>query len=89
MRDNDWNVEDALPAYQTARAPILAKIVGASRASANWYEEFDTHMKLDAYPFALSYIRRAGRLDAARLERLAPRFTQTLREKGIALESAA
>ena len=45
-------------------------------------------MALAPWPFALSYIRRAGRLDAERLRGLAPRFAAALEEKGISLETA-
>ncbi len=89
LRDSNWNVARALPAYQAARQPILEKIVGAARRSANWYEQFDAHMALDPWRFALSYIRRAGRLDAARLRRLAPRFTDQLSRQGIDMEATA
>ena len=89
LRDADWSVAEALPAYQAARQPILTKIVTAARQSAQWYEDFGTHMQRDPYPFALSYIRRAGRLDAARLAKLAPGFTATLQAQGIDLEAAA
>lgn len=89
LRDNNWNVAQALPAYQAARQPIVEKIVGAARRSADWYEQFDAHMALDPWRFALSYIRRAGRLDAARLRRLAPRFTDQLSRQGIDMEATA
>jgi 2-polyprenyl-6-methoxyphenol hydroxylase-like FAD-dependent oxidoreductase len=88
LQEADWNVAAALPAYQAARQPILQKIVTAARASAAWYEDFGTHMQLDPYPFALSYIRRAGRLDAERLKRLAPGFTADLTARNIDLEMA-
>ncbi len=89
LREAEWDVEAALPAYQSERQPVLNKIVTAARASAAWYEDFGEHMKLDPYPFALSYIRRAGRLDAARLARLAPAFTADLQKRGVALEGSA
>lgn len=85
LREADWNVEVALPAYQAARAPVLAKITGAARASADWYERFGDHMALEPWPFALSYIRRAGRLSAERLAVLAPDFTTQLRMQGVGL----
>ena len=89
LRDVDWDVARALPAYQAAREPILTKILRAAHASAAWYEDFGAHMQRDPWPFALSYIRRAGRLDAARLSRLAPAFTATLQDRGIDLEVPA
>ncbi len=88
LRDANWDVATALPAYQAARAPVLAKIVTAARRSAAWYEDFGAHMALDPWSFALSYIRRAGRLDAARLAKLAPEFTARLHQNGIDLEAA-
>ncbi|MCR9127069.1 MAG: FAD-dependent monooxygenase [Rhodobacteraceae bacterium] len=86
---NEWSVADALPAYQAARAPVLAKIQGAARRSAEWYEAYDRHMDLEPWPFALSYIRRAGRLSPDRLRKLAPRFTQSALDRGLNLEVAA
>ena len=84
-----WEVARALPAYQAARQPVLEKIVRAAERSAAWYERFEAHMALEPWPFALSYIRRAGRLDAERLRGLAPRFAAALEERGISLETAA
>lgn len=88
LEDADWDVGRALPAYQTARQPVLEKITAAARRSADWYEDFGSHMALAPWPFALSYIRRAGRLDADRLSKLAPVFTDNLRRRGIDLEAA-
>ncbi len=84
-----WDVARALPAYQAARQPVLEKLVGAARRSADWYEDFVRHMDLDPLPFALSYIRRAGRLSPDRLRRLSPRFTARLEAEGIDLGAAA
>ena len=89
LESHDWDVASALPAYQTARQPILEKIVSAARRSSAWYEDFDQHMALDPWRFALSYIRRAGRLDADRLRAMAPGFTTALDTRGIDLELAA
>lgn len=83
LKSCDWNVIEALPAYQAQREPVLRKIVDASLRSARWYEEFDKHMALEPWAFALSYIRRAGRLDAARLSAMAPIFTGQLEARGI------
>lgn len=89
LEANDWDPGEALPAYQAARQPVLDKITTAAERSAAWYERFDEHMALPPWEFALSYIRRAGRLDADRLRRLAPRFTAELERRGISLEQAA
>jgi 2-polyprenyl-6-methoxyphenol hydroxylase-like FAD-dependent oxidoreductase len=85
----DWSIEAALPAYQAARQPVLDKIVTAARRSSDWYETFHTRMALDPLPFALSYIRRAGRIDAARLRAMAPAFAARLEDHGIDLEATA
>ncbi len=89
LETHDWDTAAALPAYQAAREPILEKITAAARCSAAWYEKFDEHMALPPWEFALSYIRRAGRVDAGRLRQLAPRFAAALQERGISLEEAA
>lgn len=89
LRAHDWQVDAALPAYQAARQPVVNKLTAAANASATWYEQFDENMELPPWEFALSYIRRAGRLDADRLRRLAPGFTRELESRGISLELAA
>lgn len=86
--ESGWKVDEALPRYQSERQPILEKITGAAEASALWYESFGDHMRLEPWPFALSYIRRAGRLSADRLARIAPRFASDLRTRGIDLGAA-
>lgn len=87
LREADWAVESGLTAYRDARQPILDQLVAAARTSCDWYENFAHHMQLDPWRFALSYIRRAGRLDATRLAALAPRFTRELQERGIDWEA--
>ncbi len=78
LRQENWSVKDALPAYQLVRQPVLQKITEAAIQSMDWYEKFDTHMKLDPWPLALSYIRRGGRLGSNRLRNMAPKFTAPL-----------
>lgn len=89
LESHDWDPAAGLPAYQDAREPVLEKMITAARRSAAWYEAFDQHMALPPWEFALSYIRRAGRVDADRLRQLAPRFTAALEKRGISLEQAA
>lgn len=89
LKASDWDVASALPAYQAARAPVLAKLVTAARRSSNWYDAFETHMALEPWPFALSYIRRAGRLSTERLRAMSPAFTAALTANGIELDTAA
>lgn len=78
LRNADGDIDAGLPAYQAARQPVLEKLTAAAHASGLWYDAFDRHMDLDPWAFALSYIRRAGRLDAARLRAIAPRFANEL-----------
>ncbi|MEM7636085.1 MAG: FAD-dependent monooxygenase [Pseudomonadota bacterium] len=85
LKSNDWDVPEALADFQDTRHPHLHKIVSAATRSATWYETFDRHMALEPWPFALSYIRRAGRLDADKLRRFAPEFTAQLEARGVSL----
>jgi 2-polyprenyl-6-methoxyphenol hydroxylase-like FAD-dependent oxidoreductase len=64
----------ALVRYQSARQPIVKKLVNAARASAAWYEKFPGHMKLGLMDFAYSYITRSGRVDEKRLRAMSPAF---------------
>lgn len=86
LRDADWQIDAALPAYQQNRKPILDKMTNAANASATWYEDFEHHMELQPWDFALSYIRRAGRIKADRLKAMAPQFVAALEQQGIDLE---
>jgi 2-polyprenyl-6-methoxyphenol hydroxylase-like FAD-dependent oxidoreductase len=70
----DEDIPAALMRYQTERKPIVHKLVRAARTSADWYEKFPEHMKLDLMDFAHSYITRSGRIDDARLRAMAPAF---------------
>jgi 2-polyprenyl-6-methoxyphenol hydroxylase-like FAD-dependent oxidoreductase len=68
------DISAALQRYQAARKPIVKKLVTAARTSADWYEKFPQHMKLDLMDFAYSYITRSGRIDDARLHAMSPGF---------------
>jgi 2-polyprenyl-6-methoxyphenol hydroxylase-like FAD-dependent oxidoreductase len=68
------DVPQALARYQSERQPIVKKLVTAARTSADWYENFPDHMKLDVMDFAYSYITRSGRIDDARLRAMSPLF---------------
>lgn len=83
LEAHGWDIPAALPAYQAARMPVLRKLVTAARASADWYDDFGARMALEPWPFALSYIRRAGRIDAARLGALCPDFAAQARARGL------
>lgn len=68
------HVPTALARYEAERKPIVKKLVTAARTSADWYEKFPEHMKLDLMDFAYSYITRSGRIDNARLREMSPNF---------------
>ncbi len=74
IRANPRNVPAALATYEAQRKPILDKLVKAANASAEWYENFGTHMALPPYDFAMSYLSRTGRMDIERIRNVAPRF---------------
>jgi 2-polyprenyl-6-methoxyphenol hydroxylase-like FAD-dependent oxidoreductase len=67
-------LQAGLARYQAERKPIVQKLVTAARTSADWYERFGEHMKLDLMDFAYSYITRSGRIADARLRAMSPEF---------------
>jgi 2-polyprenyl-6-methoxyphenol hydroxylase-like FAD-dependent oxidoreductase len=78
--DEHWgDIPAALAAFEAARRPVVETLTAAAEASAAWYEDFATHMALPPIDFALSYIRRSGRVDLDRLARIAPRFVARVR----------
>ncbi len=83
LTEADWDLSRALPAYQAAREPILAKLVAAARRSADWYDSFSRHMQADAWSFALSYLCRAGRITRERIFRLSPGFAAEAAARGL------
>ena len=64
----------AFARYEAMRRPILDKLLVAANASADWHEHFPQHMTLPPREFAMSYIRRSGRIDASRLAEMSPKF---------------
>lgn len=74
MAQHPGNVEDALAAFESARRPIVDKLVAAADMSAAWYEDFPRHMRLAPLDFAFSYLTRTGRVDLPRLRAACPRF---------------
>jgi 2-polyprenyl-6-methoxyphenol hydroxylase-like FAD-dependent oxidoreductase len=72
--ESEIEIPAALQRYQKERKPIVKKLVGAARTSAEWYEKFPEHMQLGLMDFAYSYITRSGRIDDARLREMAPAF---------------
>lgn len=72
--ETETDVSAALARYQAERQPIVKKLVTAARTSADWYEHFPEHMKLDLMDFAYGYITRSGRIDDSRLRAMSPAF---------------
>jgi 2-polyprenyl-6-methoxyphenol hydroxylase-like FAD-dependent oxidoreductase len=72
--ETEADLPAGLARYQAERKPIVKKLVTAARTSADWYEHFSEHMKLDLMDFAYSYITRSGRIDDARLRAMSPQF---------------
>jgi 2-polyprenyl-6-methoxyphenol hydroxylase-like FAD-dependent oxidoreductase len=68
------DIPNGLARYQAERQPVVRKLVTAARTSADWYEHFAEHMRLDPMDFAYSYITRSGRIDDARLRAMSPAF---------------
>jgi 2-polyprenyl-6-methoxyphenol hydroxylase-like FAD-dependent oxidoreductase len=64
----------ALVRYAATRRPIVETLVTASRTSAQWYERFGEHVRLEPTDLAMSYICRSGRVDEVRLRAMAPQF---------------
>jgi 2-polyprenyl-6-methoxyphenol hydroxylase-like FAD-dependent oxidoreductase len=77
------DVAAALAAYESARRPILEKLVSGANRSAIWYEQFAQHMQLPSLDFAMSYVTRSGRVDIDRLRKLSPRFVARYERQGI------
>ena len=72
--ESEADIPAALARYESERKPIVKKLVTAARTSADWYEKFPDHMKLDLMDFAYGYITRSGRIDDARLRAMSPQF---------------
>ena len=77
------DVAAALAAYETARRPILEKLVAGANGSAEWYEQFARHMRLAPVDFAMSYITRSGRVDLERLRKLSPKFVARYEKESV------
>src|SRR5215467_10660952 len=74
LATHSGDIGTALAAYETARRPVLEKLLVGANGSALWYEHFAEHMKLAPADFAMSYVTRSGRVDIERLRKLSPRF---------------
>lgn len=81
------NAQSALEKYETARRPVLDKIVHGARESALWYENFRDKMNLAPLDFAMSYIMRSGRIEPEKLRKLSPVFVAKYEASGRTLPS--
>jgi 2-polyprenyl-6-methoxyphenol hydroxylase-like FAD-dependent oxidoreductase len=75
LQEHSGEIRSALETFESARRPVVEKLVAAADASGAWYERFPEHMKLAPREFAWSYIQRSGRIDPARLRKISPKFT--------------
>ena len=83
LADHGSDVVAALPAFEAARRPVVAKLVAGAIASAVWYENFAGHMALTPLELAMSYVQRSRRVDIGRLRKLSPKFVERYkRERG-------
>jgi 2-polyprenyl-6-methoxyphenol hydroxylase-like FAD-dependent oxidoreductase len=75
--------DEAFARYSAARARAMEKLATAAQRSFEWYEDFSRKMRgLTATEFALSFLRRTGRIDDARLMRDFPDFVAHARATG-------
>lgn len=74
VREFPNDVPLALRAFEAARRPVVEKLLAAAQGSYAWYEDIARHMCLDPLDLAYDYMTRSGRVDEARLRRIAPRF---------------
>jgi len=74
LEDEPGDLPAAFERYETARRPIVEKLVAAAKTSAAWYEDFAARMALAPLDLAHSYITRSGRVDDARVKLMSPRF---------------
>ena len=68
------NVPAALAAFERERRPVVEKMHAAANRSSWWYEQFPAKMALAPWDLAYDYMTRSGRIDDARLAKMAPRF---------------
>lgn len=73
-----------LDAFVAARGPEKAKLLGASRKSYLWYEEFGEWMRrYTPYEFVHAFMTRTGRVDEGRLAAQYPQLFAQLAAAGI------
>lgn len=79
MEAHPNDLGEALRVYESARRPIVEKLVTAAKASAGWYANFVERMKLPPLELAHSYLTRSGRIEPEKLNEISPRFAEKYR----------
>lgn len=74
LSEHPTSIAEALAAFEAGRKPIVDKLITASKRSSGWYEQFEQHLKLPTWDFAMGYISRSGRIDMDRLNAMSPQF---------------
>ncbi|HET7876227.1 MAG TPA: TIGR03618 family F420-dependent PPOX class oxidoreductase [Methylomirabilota bacterium] len=67
-------VDDALPAYQAARKPVVDAFQAAALRSLVWLENVEPFLALEPIPFAYRHMMRSQRIGYERLKRMDPAF---------------
>jgi anthraniloyl-CoA monooxygenase len=67
-------VEQALPAYEQARKPIVDAFQAAALKSLTWLENVESHLALEPIPFAYKHMMRSQRIGYQRLKLMDPAF---------------
>jgi len=67
-------VEDALPAYERARKPVVDRFQEAALRSLIWLENAEAHLHLDPIPFTYKLMNRSQRMGYQRLKAGDPEF---------------
>jgi len=70
------DVQAALAAFESARRPVVEKLLAAANASSYWYERFADRMSEEPWQLAYDYMTRSGRMTDERLRQLSPKFME-------------
>ena len=78
------DIPRALEAYVAERQPQKQKLIGASEASFNWYENIREWMdKYGPQEFVLRFMTRTGRVDIERLREQYPALIMGFEAAGL------
>jgi 2-polyprenyl-6-methoxyphenol hydroxylase-like FAD-dependent oxidoreductase len=68
------DVRRALTGFESARRPVVEKLLAAAIASSFWYERMPEKMTMKPWALAYDYMTRSGRMTDERLRELSPKF---------------